>query len=395
MKSLALNSFRLKNFKAVRDSGTIKFDPLTVFVGFNGSGKSSLIEGLEFLQVLAIQGLDEAVRQWRGFEHIWNQSAPRTNRRDPATQIQCLTNAMSFDFQVGIQPQRRPRQGWIRGHIEISTSPGGNDLFIQREVLKYPSGLKLTRSAQGSVQLARREDDPILEQTSAQHGELASSRSLRDFYASWQFLSLNPAEMGSPILQRRTGGRAQLVKSGANIAEYLLDIRDQSVDAFNGIVETLKYVLPYADDLRPAITQQLDRSVYLELVEGHARLPGWLLSTGTLRVAAILAVLRNPNPPPLLVIEEIENGLDPRSINLVIEEIRSATESGRTQVIATTHSPYLLDLLSLEHIVLVERQDGEPRFTRPADQQSLEGWAERYGPGRLYTMGQLKSGAAR
>ncbi|MGH8645485.1 MAG: AAA family ATPase [Gammaproteobacteria bacterium] len=46
MKSLPLKSFRLRNFKAVRDSGTVKFTPLTVFVGNNGSGKSSLIEGL-------------------------------------------------------------------------------------------------------------------------------------------------------------------------------------------------------------------------------------------------------------------------------------------------------------------------------------------------------------
>ena len=44
-RSIPFQSFRLKNFKAVRDSGTIKFGPLTVFIGDNGSGKSSIIEG--------------------------------------------------------------------------------------------------------------------------------------------------------------------------------------------------------------------------------------------------------------------------------------------------------------------------------------------------------------
>ena len=73
-----------------------------------------------------------------------------------------------------------------------------------------------------------------------------------------------------------------------------------------------------------------------------------------------------------------------------MDEIRNAVESGRTQIILTTHSPYLLDLLDLSHIVLVGRVNGEPTFTRPADQTSLQEWAKDFGPGRLYTMDLLR-----
>jgi len=68
---------------------------------------------------------------------------------------------------------------------------------------------------------------------------------------------------------------------------------------------------------------------------------------------------------------------------------------GVTQVILTTHSPYLLDLLTLEHLVLVERdRDGAPRFRRPADDDVLATWANNFSPGKLYTMGNLsRSGA--
>ena len=62
-------------------------------------------------------------------------------------------------------------------------------------------------------------------------------------------------------------------------------------------------------------------------------MPGWLLSTGTLRVLALLALLRHPHPPSLIMIEEIENGLDPRSVHLIVDEIRNAVEMGLTQVI--------------------------------------------------------------
>ncbi len=65
MKAPVLRSFRLRNFKAVRDSGVIRFDPLTVFIGNNGSGKSSITEGLETLQSIIEHGLDKAMRSGR------------------------------------------------------------------------------------------------------------------------------------------------------------------------------------------------------------------------------------------------------------------------------------------------------------------------------------------
>ncbi len=69
--------------------------------------------------------------------------------------------------------------------------------------------------------------------------------------------------------------------------------------------------------------------------------------------------------------------------------MREAVESGKTQIIVTTHSPYLLDLLLLDHIVLVERVEGQPVFSRPGDNERLQQWAERFGPGRLYTTSRL------
>ena len=75
-KKLALKSFRLKNFKAIRDSGVVKFTPLTVLIGDNGSGKSSLVEGLQTYQRIVTDGLDEAMNEWRGFEFIRHGAWP-------------------------------------------------------------------------------------------------------------------------------------------------------------------------------------------------------------------------------------------------------------------------------------------------------------------------------
>ncbi|MEJ7676533.1 MAG: AAA family ATPase [Segetibacter sp.] len=113
------------------------------------------------------------------------------------------------------------------------------------------------------------------------------------------------------------------------------------------------------------------------------------LSTGTLRIVALLAVFRHPQPAPVVVIEELENGLDPRTIHLIISEIRNFIENTGSQVIFTTHSPYLLDLLNLNEIVFVEKTDSDVKFSKPGDNKEITEWAEKFTLGKLYTMSRL------
>ena len=75
MKRPPLRSFRVENFKAIRDSGKVEFGWLTAFIGNNGVGKSSLVEGLEAFRDVVLFGLNFAFRPWRGFEHVWNKRA--------------------------------------------------------------------------------------------------------------------------------------------------------------------------------------------------------------------------------------------------------------------------------------------------------------------------------
>lgn len=378
MTSPFLRSFRLKHFKAVRDSGAIRFTPLTVFIGNNGSGKSSIAEGLETLQSIVERGLDEAMQPWRGFEHVWHQGV--SHRLNQAGRVRSRhDNPMSFDLMGRI------RTGSFSAALRVNAGPAANELFIEEERVVIKNRLDMRRDAQGKVTIRHKNGHP--QQYTDADGESELGKALDRFPLEWQFVSLVPQSMGQPVPQHRTGGKIRLNKEGANLADYLLSIRRLDQSAFDGIVEALQHVLPYAKDLQPALTSELERTVYLQLSEADFKVPGWLLSTGTLRILAFLALFRHPSPPPLIVIEEIENGLDPRTLHLLVDEIRTLVESGRSQVIVTTHSPYLLDLLDLSHIVMVERVNGHPTFARPADQKTLQHWARDFSPGRLYTMG--------
>jgi predicted ATPase len=394
-----IKSFRLKNFKAVRDSGVIKFTPLTVFIGNNGSGKSSVIEGLETLQMIATDGIRDTMQQWGGFEQIWNKAVPHDLEAASQKLPAYYQNAMSFGLEGALSNKIN-----INISLEVTRGAKDEELLIRNEHLSQrgrdiPS-FNLKRDSLGHVTgnyivdgVRRSVDVPYLVgDQSLFNLNIPGFRydaSINSFINRWQFLSMIPQNMGERRILTRTGRGVKLEKDGSNIAEYLLDIKNIDSMSFVDIVETMRYVLPYSQDLQIAQTSELVRSVYLQLVEGNFKVPGWLLSTGTLRIVALLALLRHPEPSPVILIEEIENGLDPRSVHLIVREIRNAVEQGRTQIIMTTHSPFLLNLLDLSQIVLTERIDGQPVFTRPADQETLQQWSDEYGPGDLYVMSKL------
>jgi predicted ATPase len=371
---MRLQSLRIRNFKAIVDSKTVKFGPLTAFIGNNGAGKSSLIEALETYQSIVRDGLDIAMQRWLGIEHVRHKGQEAKERLGEAV------NPISFELAMGDSPRKVRRLA-----LTVNNDPAANRMFIASERVFHSDGTWMERDQMGGMQ-----------SYGAGRSILTSSLDevavrLGDDVLAWQFLTMTPERMGLPVPQQRTKGEVRLAHDGSNVADFLLDLRRQDQNAFNGIVETMSFVLPYAKDIQPTLTSsEIERKAWLQLTEANFKVPGWLLSTGTLRLLALLALLRHPNPPPLIVVEEIENGLDPRSVHLIVEEIRNAVLSGVTQVIVTTHSPYLLDLLTLEHLVVVERDaQGHPRFTRPADQTNLQRWAAEFAPGKLYTMGNL------
>ena len=367
---LPLQSFRLKNFKAIRDSGVIRFTPLTVLIGNNGSGKSSLIEGLEMFQQMALHGIDEAMQPWRGFEHIWNKAVKHDLKKNKR-----IGNPLTFKikgFYKGFMGAATP----IQVELSLSMDSQKNTVTIEDLIVMAPES-----TAPGGSSKAYFPELSII-----------MDNRIKFMALSWNFFTLLPQHMQYPMPQKRTRGTIGLMKDGANVAEYFQSIRDADVSIFRGIIDTLRSVLPYVDDLQPAITSELERNVYLSLTEkGIAeKIPGWLLSQGTLRILALLVLLRHPHPPSVIMIEEIENGLDPRTIHMVVDEIRAFVQSGKGQVIATTHSPYLLDLLPLSQIIVVDRDEqASPVFSRPADNKELSVWAEKFAPGKLYTMGNL------
>jgi predicted ATPase len=392
---LPVTSLHVQNFKAVRDTGVLRLGGLTAFIGDNGTGKSSVIEALRFAAALSRESLDSALKPFGGYEHLrWKGGEQRGHKPGRTTPEADLVEF--YPVQIAL----RGHVGGVRASATTRLSGQNKNLVVfEREELKIGANPPQERAhgAKFKWRVKRKGGEVVPPKDPALRPD-QSILNRTSWFDDWQFLDMAPDRMKLPVRPAESAARVRLEPDASNIAAYLLDLRrepEHGADAFAGLLETLQVILPYVRDLELVLTEMFDRQVALKLHEATAKggftVPGWMLSTGTLRLVALLALLRHPKPPSLLCVEEIENGLDPRTIQLVVNELVNAADSGRTQIMVTTHSPYLLDLVPLKSLVLVERKAGSPpTFDQPAHHEEVRGWAESFTPGRLYTMGTFR-----
>ena len=208
-----------------------------------------------------------------------------------------------------------------------------------------------------------------------------------NYISSWQFLSLEPERMYFPIRRDYSATSVRMKSTGENLADVFSRMQDNTTIS-DIILDKMRYVLPDLDNVgREEISIQKQIYLFLQEHNNKRRLPSWLFSSGTLRILAILAILNSEAPPPVVFIEEIENGLDPRTLNLLVEEMRGLLPEH--QFITTTHSPYFLDLVALKHIIVAERTNGKTDYYRPDDDERLNAWKTKFSAGNLYTMNKL------
>ncbi|MGP0066926.1 MAG: AAA family ATPase [Isosphaeraceae bacterium] len=129
-------------------------------------------------------------------------------------------------------------------------------------------------------------------------------------------------------------------------------------------------------------------TVQVFFTEGDFSIPATRLSDGTIRYLCLLAILCDPEPPPLIGIEEPELGLHPDILPKIADLLMATSE--RTQLIVTTHSEILVDALTERPgaVVVCEKHEGQTTMRRP-DPDALAVWLEKHRLGRLWMDGQL------
>ena len=175
---------------------------------------------------------------------------------------------------------------------------------------------------------------------------------------SLRFLDLSPTQTRIPSLP----GQTTLGDRGENLSSVLAAICEDPAQKAVLLAWVRKLTPMDVDDLR--FDQDAAGRILLRLVEKDGRSVSALsASDGTLRFLAILAALFGPEPASFYFIEELENGIHPTRLGLLIDLIEHQAKRRNIQIVATSHSPQLLQFLSeesLEHASLVYRLPDQP-----------------------------------
>ena len=397
-----IQSVFVENFKAIHKAASFPLQPFTVFIGNNGTGKSSILEALKLLQDAVNTNLDEAFRNWGGIDKIRNYNAVlskqeitekgfKKNINPVIISLTALVNQKKYEYQVHINNSLEG-DFYVVEHEELICN--GTPVFIADVVSNKGDSVAYVYDSHyySSDEPYKFKGDSLMLAFKGSPVLSSGITEFCDYVENWQFLYLNAHDMGKPVLQSRIYRNIRLDYDGRNIAEYILWLKNQGQEYLDNLIRKMSFVLPYISDLQPNIQDTFNREVELLLHEKNENskpLPGWLLSSGTLRILALLSMFETPDKPSVLFVDEIENGLDPRTVGLLISLIESEYRSKEMQVIATTHSPYFLDLVPLESIIVSEKNNEGSFYHIPKDEESLNKWKEKFSPGKLYSMGKL------
>jgi predicted ATPase len=176
---------------------------------------------------------------------------------------------------------------------------------------------------------------------------------MRQELATWFFFYFEPRERMravNPVKEVRHIGLM-----GEELAAFLNTLKVMDEPQFRAVEKSLHTIIPTVTGIEVDVNDLGE--VELKLREGNVSVPARVLSEGTLRTLGLLALGGVKDPPALLGFEEPENGIHPRRIKLIAELLRTRA-IGETQVIVTTHSPVLLDLIPDENLYVVRKVSG-------------------------------------
>ena len=211
-------------------------------------------------------------------------------------------------------------------------------------------------------------------------GRLAEILARIRIYRSWHF-GPDAAVRAACAADVRTDHLSEQLD---NLPARLLALKRSPV-VKRRMVALVRELAPGFDDFEVTLDGGL---LTLRLTESDLSIPARRLSDGTLRYLCLLAILVDPDPPPLIVIEEPELGLHPDIHPQLAALMIEASE--RTQLIVTTHSDILGDALTEtpEAVVVCENVDGSTQLERLTS-ETLGPWLEKYRLGELWLRGEI------
>ncbi len=350
-----IRKVRIRNFKSLRDV-SIELERFTVFVGANGSGKTSVLEAIYNAAGAVVGDAQKVFARERHGDWVYTRGGVGD------LSIHCETTAGVFSIEA-TPPASYPPPPELMQKSQWSYCP-------------RVSGASLPAALEPARRMA--------------------------------FLRLNAALMSRPSYSQDDPPRVQY--TGEGLASVLAYMALNDPKSFEDLVAVARGLIPRLNRIRfrkapvyrteselvrfgdDTVKRSSRRSYQGELIlfdfEHAENVSARTASEGTMLMLGLLTVLLGPTRPQILLLDDIEHGLHPLAQKQIVEVIgRILQKYPDLQLLATAHSPYLLNYLDPEQVrIMVAGQDGYSRCGRLTDHPKFATWKEEMAPGEMWSL---------
>ena len=383
-------SIKIKNYRMFKNIHIRDIPPFCVIIGANGTGKSTLFDIFGFLRDALKNNIRQALQIRGGYREIITRGQ---EQEDIEIELQFRMKILDTERLVTYQ---------------IIIGQNNNRPVIKREILRYKrgehgkpfhfldfqlgQGYAITNEEDFSKpdkELDREEqklesNDILALKGLGQFQRFKAATAFRSLIENWHVSDFHISEARG---SKEISYAEHLSTTGDNIATVAQYIYQQYPEIFQQILEKMKQRVPGISSVEAKETE--DGRLILRFQDQAFKDPfiDRYVSDGTMKMFAYLILLFDPNPHPLLCVEEPENQLYPTLLKELAEEFAHYSDRGG-QVFVSSHSPDFINAVPLASIFWLIKSQGITQIHRAADSEILKNLvAEGDLPGYLWNQG--------
>jgi predicted ATPase len=386
---MKIEALRVKNFKTFKDIKLTNLPAISVFIGANGTGKTTLFDVFGFLRDSLQDNVKVALQKRGGFKEV-------------------VTRGETGPIEIEIKFREDVGKTSPLVTYSLTISLENHQPVVEREILKYRRGQKgkpwhfldfskgkgdaITNeenysdkeSKEEKVQQQVDSPDILALKGLGQFQRFKAANSFRRLIESWH---VSDFHIGDARPSQEAGYAEHLSTRGENmplVAQYLYE---NHPDIFQHILKLMAERVPGVSKVEATNTD--DGRILLKFQDGSFKDPfiARYVSDGTIKMFAYLLLLHDPKPHPLLCVEEPENQLYPSLFSGLVEEFRDYADKGG-QVMISTHSPDVLNYIELNEIFCLSKKKGITVINRASENELLVNLTKEGDlPGALWKQG--------
>ena len=383
---MKLESIKLKNFKTFKDVEIKDIPRFCVFVGANGTGKSTIFSVFGFLKDLLSSNVNTALSKHGGVRGI-KEVRSRNSKGPIEIEIKfrseevinidtssqpLITYTLQIDDENGkayiaLERLRYRRGSYGQPWTFLEMRKGEGFAVTNEKLLTETNINELTTEPQ-----RLKSNDILAIKGLAQFEKFKAVVAFGNLIENWHVSDIHIEKMRN---EQNVNYAEHLSKDGENLSLVLQFLYKNHLDIYNKIITQLKRRIPGISMVETKETEE--GKILLKLKENAFDDPFLVryVSDGTIKMLAYLVLLYDPKPYSLLCVEEPENQLYPSLLEELAEEFRYYGNEGN-QVFVSTHSPDFLNAVNIEEVFLLKKENGYTKIFPAKDNEQIKIYME-------------------